>query len=63
MVLNIIAFIFRDQDFFKRRAFLLTHPVHFHMLASTKWRMNFYHFSAHSKFYKTSFDSDPLQNS
>ena len=27
MVLNIIAFIFRDQDFFKRCAFLLTHPV------------------------------------
>ena len=27
MVFNIIALIFRDQDFFKRRRFLLTHPV------------------------------------
>ena len=26
-VFNIIALIFREQDFFKRRAFLLTHPV------------------------------------
>ena len=26
-VFNIIALIFREQDFLKRRAFLLTHPV------------------------------------
>ena len=27
-VFNIIALIFREQDFFKLRVFLLTHPVY-----------------------------------